>query len=78
MLGAAFMGLIGVVVVGIFFIIKLASTKSFGKPYLIPFAPTYIEGLKNSIIKFPLRKLYKRRKFLSNNTIKRSVKHEKN
>lgn len=78
MLGAAFMGLIGVVVVGIFFIIKLSSTKSFGKPYLIPFAPTYIEGLKNSIIKFPLKKLYKRRKFLSNNTIKRSVKHEKN
>lgn len=78
MIGAAFMGLIGVVVVGIFFIIKLASTKSFGKPYLIPFSPTYIEGLKNSIIKFPLRNLYKRRSFLSNNTIKRSVKHEKN
>lgn len=78
MFGAAFMGLIGIVVVGIFFIIKLASTKSFGKPYLIPFAPTYIEGLKNSIIKFPLKKLYKRRRFLSNNTIKRSVHNEKN
>lgn len=78
MFGAAFMGLIGIVVVGIFFIIKLASTKSFGKPYLIPFAPTYIEGLKNSIIKFPLNKLYRRRRFLSNNTIKRSVNNEKN
>lgn len=78
MIGAAFMGLIGVVVVGIFFITKLASTKSFGKPYLIPFAPTYFEGLKNSIIKFPLKKLYLRRRFLSNNTIKRSVPNEKN
>lgn len=78
MIGAAFMGLIGVVVVGIFFITKLASTKSFGKPYLIPFAPTYFEGLKNSIIKFPLKKLYRRRRFLSNNTIKRSVPNEKN
>lgn len=78
MFGAAFMGLIGIVVVGIFFIIKLASTKSFGKPYLIPFSPTYIEGLKNSIVKFPLNRLYKRRRFLSNNTIKRSVHNEKN
>ena len=78
MIGAAFMGLIGVVVVGIFFITKLASTKSFGKPYLIPFAPTYFEGLKNSIIKLPFKKLYRRRRFLSNNTIKRSVPNEKN
>ena len=78
MIGAAFMGIIGILVVGIFFITKLSSVKSFGKPYLIPFAPTYIDGLKNSIIKVSSKKLTKRRAFLSNNIIKRRVKNEKN
>ena len=78
MLGAAFLGIIGILVVFILFLTKLSSTKSFGKPYLIPFAPTYKEGLKNSIIKLPLKMSNKRRSYLSDNTIKRSENNEKN
>lgn len=74
MIGSAFLGIIGILIVFIYFLTKLSSTKSFGKPYLIPFAPTYKEGLKNSIIRFPLKKLNKRRSYLSNNIIKENNK----
>lgn len=67
MIGASTLGIVGVILVFIFFLIQLADSKSFGKPYLIPFAPTYITGLKNSIVKFPLRKLDKRLPYLSDN-----------
>ncbi len=78
MFGAAFLGIIGIIVVFIMFLTKVSSTKSFGKPYLIPFAPTYFEGLKNSIIKVPLKKLNKRREYLSNNIAKEETNNEKN
>ena len=68
MLGGSFMGIIGIVLVFIAFMIKIASINSFGKPYLMPFAPTSVEGLKNSVIRFPTRKLNKREKYLSDNT----------
>ena len=35
-------------------------------------APTYVTGLKDSIIKFPLQKLNKRKPYLSNNEIKKT------
>lgn len=69
MLGASLLGMIGVVVVFIYFISKLASMNTFGKPYLLPFTPLDINSLKNSIIKFPLRKSTKRSKYLSDNRI---------
>ena len=76
MLGASFLGIVGVVVVFIFFIIELSSVNSFGKPYLIPYAPTYFTALKNSLIKFPTRKLDKRRPYLSDNIIKQRVDYD--
>ena len=79
MVGASLLGMVGVVVVFIYFIIKLSSLNSFGKPYLIPYAPTYFSELKNSIIKFPAKKLDKRRPYLSNNIIKQRIdQNEKN
>ena len=70
MLGATFLGLIGVIAVFIYFIIKLSSLKSYGKPYLMPYAPTIIEGLKDSVVKFPLKKRRKRLSYLSDNRIR--------
>ena len=67
MFGAAYLGIIGVVLVFIFFLLNLSSLESFSIPYLTPFAPTYKSGLKNSIIKFPTKLLNKREKYLSNN-----------
>lgn len=70
MIGASFLGIIGVVIVFIYFIIKMCSLNSFGVPYFSPFAPVSIAGLKNSIVKFPAKDLDKRDKFLSNNITK--------
>lgn len=70
MIGANFLGIIGVVLAFIYFIIKLSSLNSFGVPYLMPYSPVSTTGLKNSIIKFPAKDLDKREQYLSNNIIK--------
>ena len=70
MLGATFLGIIGVVLVFIFFLLNISSLESFGVPYLTPFSPTYKTGLKNTFIKFPTKSLNKREKYLSNNIVK--------
>ena len=70
MIGASLMGILGVVIAFMYLIIKLCSLKSFGVPYLMPFAPVSTTGLKNSIIKLPAKDLRKREKYLSNNIIK--------
>ena len=70
MIGASAMGMIGILLIFMYMIIKLCSLESFGVPYFIPFSPLSITGLKNSIIKFPAKYLNKRSKYFSNNTIK--------
>ena len=78
MIGATFLGMVGVLVVFIYFLIKLCSLESFGKPYLIPFAPTSISELKDSIIKLPDKVLNKRSKYLSDNLIKQRIDDNEN
>lgn len=79
MVGASTLGIIGIVVVFIYFVVELAQLESFGKPYLLPYAPTSWTGLKDSIIRLPLKKMNKREKYLSNNIIKsRGEENEKN
>lgn len=70
MISASLLGLVGVNLMLIIFVLNLSSLESFGIPYLVPFAPTFSEGIKNSFIKFPEKKLNKRDKYLSNNIIK--------
>ncbi len=74
MLGAAFLGIVGVFAVAIFFFIRMCTLESFGKPYLMPFAPTIFSSLKNSIVKFPIKSLKKRQPYLSDNRIKERSK----
>lgn len=70
MIGASLMGIIGVTMVFIYFITKLCSLYSFGKPYLMPFTPFNLTGIKNSIIKLPIKKLNKREEYFSKNSTK--------
>ena len=70
MIGANFMGIMGIVIAFIYFIIKLCSLDSFDVPYFTPFSPFYFNGIKNSFIKFPLRDLDKRDVYISNNITK--------
>lgn len=71
MIGGSTFGMFGIYIVFIYFVINLVSIKSFTKPYLIPFVPFSSNGIKNSIIKFPLRFRNKRDKYYTNNTIKK-------
>lgn len=70
MIGASFMGIIGVVFVLMLFIIKGCSLTSFGVPYLTPFSPVSITGIKNSIIKFSTKSLNYRENYLSKNKVR--------
>lgn len=76
MFGGAFLGIVGVLAMAIFFIVRLCHLESFGKPYLMPFVPTYLDSLRNSIIKFPVKTLTKRNPYLSNNKIKQRRKNK--
>lgn len=79
MIGGTFLGIVGIIIVFIGFLIKITSIKSFGKPYLLPYAPTDETGLKNGIIKFPLKSMKKRPSYLSTNRVQeRNDLDEKN
>lgn len=70
MLGASFFGIYGIVLVGLYFLITIISTKSFTLSYLSPFAPINLSQLKDSIISYPIKKRKKRNNYLSNNIVK--------
>ena len=70
MIGGSVMGMVGVVFSSIYIIIKLCSTYSFGIPYFYPFSTFSKVGLRNSIVRFPLKDLDMRDAFFSNNTVR--------
>ena len=57
---AAFFGIYGIVLLGIYFLIKLCSIKSFGKPFCFPFAPFNFNEQKDAVLRLPKNKLTKR------------------
>ena len=62
---ATISGLIGIVIAGILFTTKLSSIVTNGTPYLAPFSPLNIVGLKDSIIRVPINKLKKRPSYIT-------------
>ncbi len=62
-----FTGLIGIVSAGLILIIKLASLEPLNTPYLIPYSPFNLSGMKDSIVLFPANKRKKRPDYLTNN-----------
>lgn len=76
MVGGAIFGIHGVLLVFIFLIIRLASFDFLGMPYLSPFAPPITADMKDSIIKYPTKKIEKRNHLLSNNIIKNKTEEE--
>ena len=79
MLGASILGIYGILLVSILFLINLSSYNFLGLPYLSPFAPPNIPLLKDSIIKFPTIKIRKRNPILTNNLTKNTsiIPHSK-
>lgn len=74
LISAAFFGIYGIVLIGIYFIIKLCSIKSFGKPFLFPFAPFNLKEQKDTIIRLSKDKLYERNPLTAKKNITRLAK----
>lgn len=54
-IGAGFFGLFGLILGFSFILLHLSSLKSFGVPYLVPFAPTKFRNWVDLFILFPIR-----------------------
>lgn len=61
MLAANTLGIFGIVCMFSCFITKIVSLQSFNTPYFIPFSPLNTKEIKNSIIKFPVKTLIKKK-----------------
>lgn len=75
---STFLGIIGFTAIFIIFIAKMCSIECLGTPYLTPFSPLNIKGLKDSIIRVSRKKLKTRPSYLTKNTIRMSDNYEKN
>ncbi|MGA4721329.1 spore germination protein [Fictibacillus nanhaiensis] len=65
MLISSVFGFYGLTLALIVIIAHLTSLRSFGYPYLSPFAPIQTQDLKDSLFRFPITKLFKRPEKLS-------------
>ncbi len=70
---AAFFGLYGILMGLILLVLHLASIRSFGIPYLAPYAPFNLSEQKDSIIKYPLWKIGRRPKLYNSKNINRQA-----
>ncbi|MBT2740673.1 spore germination protein [Bacillus sp. ISL-77] len=71
MLLAASFGLVGIILGLIVMVLHLNSLRSFGVPYLAPFAPFILKDQKDSIIRMPHWSLFSRPRLISQKDIKR-------
>jgi spore germination protein KA len=70
LLGASF-GLFGIILGLIVMVLHLNSLRSFGVPYLAPFAPFILKDQKDSIIRLPHWSLFSRPRLINQKDIKR-------
>ncbi|EIT87099.1 GerA spore germination protein [Fictibacillus macauensis ZFHKF-1] len=57
MIAASLLGFLGIVMGMMIILLHLCKLESFGTPYFSPFAPIDLQGLKDSIIRFPIWKM---------------------
>lgn len=75
---ATFLGLVGIVSASFCFVLKLSSLETLGISYLSPFSPLSSSAQKDSVIRFPLPKIFKRPEYINKkNLIKQGGKNEK-
>jgi spore germination protein KA len=70
LIGAAFWGVYGVIMVFFSMLIHLSSLRSFGYPYMAPVGPTDVNMIKEFIVRAPVWTLTKRDAMLTENTKK--------
>lgn len=66
-LAASVFGLIGILCVSFFLLIKMASLENVGTSYLSPFAPFSLKDQNDAIIRSPFPKIFNRPKYISKN-----------
>lgn len=71
LIGAAIFGIYGIILLGIFYIIRLSSIESFGKPFCFPFAPFNLKEQKDAIIRLSKDKLWNRNPLTAKKNITR-------
>lgn len=77
-IAASFLGLVGVAIAMMIFIIKLASLENFNVSYLSPFSPFNLAAQKDAIIRFSLPKIFKRPSYINiKNITKQGGENEK-
>ncbi|MBP1155541.1 MULTISPECIES: spore germination protein [unclassified Paenibacillus] len=69
---AATFGLYGITIGLIVLVLHLCSLRSFGVPYMSPFAPFNAAGQKDTIFRFPQWALYSRPRLISQNNVIRA------
>jgi spore germination protein KA len=78
MMFAASFGLYGIIVGIIAMVLHLCSLRSFGMPYLAPFAPFILEDQKDNIIRLPHWALFSRPRLISQNNNRRKQNRSSN
>jgi spore germination protein KA len=73
---SAYFGMFGVFLGITILLLHLCSLRSFGVPYMSPFAPYIKDDLKDTLIRVPLWLMRTRPRLLSRNNVTRQKKHE--
>ena len=73
LISSSFLGLYGLILAFIFFLIKLVSVKSIGLNYTIPLSPFDLTYLKETLIQVDYKKENKRSKVLTKNIIRKDI-----
>lgn len=74
---AAVMGFYGIITGLMIMVIHLCSLRSFGVPYMAPFAPLMIKNMGDTVIRLPLWALKSRPKLISQKNIQRQGVNQK-
>lgn len=67
---AASFGLVGIMIGLLFMVLHLNSLRSFGVPYLTPYAPFILQDQKDNLLRFPRWKLNSRPRLINKNNLK--------
>jgi spore germination protein KA len=71
MISAGFLGFYGISIVSIFILAHMCGLRSFGIPYMTPFAPFILEDQKDTLFRFPYRALVTRPRLIAQKDMQR-------
>ncbi|GIQ68750.1 spore germination protein [Xylanibacillus composti] len=71
MVAAALFGFYGMAVFSLLILTHMCSLRSFGIPYMSPFAPFILEDHKDTLVRFPHKKLFARPRLISQQNMSR-------